>query len=64
MATQPWYPFARGHTFRQGPLDQARLEDFLTAVGHLDVPPTSAAALDEAASMRRPDLRREDREFR
>jgi hypothetical protein len=48
VAAQPWYPFARGPAFRQGPLDQARLEDFLTAVGQLDVPPTSAAHLDAA----------------
>lgn len=64
MARQPWSPFAQGQAFgRQGPLDQARLEDFLTAVGQLDVPPTSAAALDAAASMRQP-VRREDRESR
>jgi hypothetical protein len=64
MAAQPWYPFARGQTFRQGPLDQARLEDFLTAVGQLDVPLTTAGALDAAATVRSPDVRRGDRESR
>ena len=63
MAEQRWYPFARGQTFRQGPLDQARLEDFLTAVGQLDVPPTSAAALDAAPGLR-DSIRREGRESR
>jgi len=63
MSDQRWYPFARGRTFRQGPLDQARLEDFLTAVGRLDVPPTSAAALDAAPNLR-DAIRREGRESR
>jgi len=63
MAAQPWYPFARGQTFRQGPLDQARLEDFLTAVGQLDVPPTSAAHLD-AAPGTRDSIKRAGRESR
>ena len=58
MTQQPWYPYAPDQVFgRQGAIDQVRLDNFLEAVGQLDVPVTAAAALDAAASMRTRDLR-------
>ncbi|MBV8691757.1 MAG: hypothetical protein JOZ37_07425 [Actinobacteria bacterium] len=65
MSFQSWNRSARQQPFgMQGPLDQSRLDEFLRAVGQLDVPPTSAAHLDAAASTRRPNLKGEGRESR
>jgi hypothetical protein len=53
MRQQPWYPYAPDQEFgRQGAIDQVRLDNFLEAVGHLDVPATMAAALDAATAVR------------
>jgi len=55
---------ARSRPFgMQVPFDQTRLEEFLIAVGQLDVPPTAAAHLDAAASSGIP-IKREGRESR
>jgi hypothetical protein len=65
MSQQPWYPYAPDQDFgHRAALDQVRLENFLAAIGQLDVPATMAAALDEASSVREPDLRGEGREGR
>jgi hypothetical protein len=62
MTQQPWYPYAPDQEFgRRAALDQARLEEFLVAVGQLDVPMTMAGSLDAAADVRAPAIRREGR---
>ena len=65
MATQLWFPYAPDQAFgRQGAIDQVRLDNFLDAVGHLDVPATMAAALDAATGVRDNQLRRGGRAVR
>jgi len=54
MSTQPLKLPSRNMPFgMDGPLDQSRLNEFLRAVGQIDVPLTSAAGLDAATGVRR-----------
>jgi hypothetical protein len=65
MSTQPWKLPSRNMPFgMDGPLDQSRLDEFLRAVGQLDVPLTSAAGLDAATGIRQAGIKREGRESR
>ena len=65
MTNQAWYPYAPDQVFgRQGAIDQVRLDNFLDAVGHLDVPATMAGALDAATTVRAAGITREGRESR
>ena len=65
MTNPAWYPYAPDQVFgRQGAIDQVRLDNFLAAVGQMDVPVTMAGALDAATDVRAAAIRNADRESR
>jgi hypothetical protein len=65
MRHELWYPYAPDQAFgRRGAVDQVRLDNFLTAVGQMDVPVTMAAALEAATAVREDNIRREGRAAR